>query len=90
MNLVIIALAVATVSTTVCLSSLFQPVRVLLKPVPVLGKLSRCPYCLNHYLAVPAAFIFGTSYIIINALAIVAMASMFGYILLKYLDLLEG
>ncbi|KKN46342.1 hypothetical protein LCGC14_0673700 [marine sediment metagenome] len=93
MNLIIVSLAIATFSTTICLSSLFRPIRVLLEPVPVLGKLSRCPYCLNHYLAIPASCIFGVDnliYTIVNAFAIVAMASIFGYMLLKYLDLLEN
>ena len=90
-GLIVISLAIATISTTVCLSSLFRPLRVLLEPVPVFGKLSRCPYCLNHYFAIPIVFISpGIVTGIIMALAIVAMSSVFGYVLLKYLDLLEN
>ncbi len=92
MNLIIVSMAAAAISTTVGLSSLFAPIRVLLEPVPVLGKLSRCPYCLNHWLAVPAAYILGVDSVIcaaVNVFAIVTMSSIFGYVLLKYLDLLE-
>ncbi len=93
MNLIIVSLAVAAISTTICLTGPFRWLRVLLEPVPVFGKLLKCPYCLNHYFAIPAALLVDVDNIIdtgVNALAIVAMASMFGYILLKYLDLLEG
>ncbi len=94
MNLIVIALAVATVSTTVCLSSLFRPVRVLLEPVPVIGKVSRCPYCLNLWLSPVVVFIMvdgmSVKEWIVLSLATAGMASIFSYMLTKYLDLLEG
>ncbi len=94
MNLIVISLAIAAVSTTICLTYVFRWLRILLEPVPVIGKLIKCPYCLNFYLAFAAVFVAVDveSYQewIFLSLAAVTLSSMFGYILLKYLDLLEG
>ena len=90
-GLIVIALAISAVSTTVALTPPFRWLRVLFENVPGVGKLLRCPYCLNHYLATPVIFA-APSIIegIIMAFAIITMSSIFGYMLLKYLDLLEN
>ena len=90
-GLIIVSLAIAAISTTVTLTSLFRPLRVSVKDVPFFGKLLKCPYCLNHWLALPVIFTAPSIGVgIIAAFAVVAMASIFGHQLLKYLDLLES
>ena len=92
MNLILVSLAVATISTTIAFTPPFRWLRVYFENVPGIGKILRCPYCMNHYFAIPAIMTLmplNLTQAIVGGFAIVALSSIFGYMLLKYLDLLE-
>ena len=59
-QIVIMALATATVSVTIAQSSAFKWLRDWTNDVPVLGTLLSCSYCLGHWVA--AALVFGNDW----------------------------
>ncbi len=51
-QLIIISLAIASISYTISHSELFKPIRFFLcKNINWLGKLISCPYCLSHWIS---------------------------------------
>ena len=80
------ALAIASISTTICKSSLFSGLQKY--------KLFRCPYCLNHWLAFAYVGYIARNGMapldfVINSFLIVTCASIGGYILSLYLKELD-
>ena len=63
-NLIVISLAIASISFTVTKSDIFRPFRLFTcKHSNSLGKLISCPYCFSHWVAL---FIMGLIYKSIN------------------------
>jgi hypothetical protein len=50
-SVLVLGAAVATVSTTLSKTLAFMWLRLLIKPLPFLGALVQCPYCLGHWLS---------------------------------------
>lgn len=50
-SILVLSAAVAAVTTTLSKTLAFKWLRLLLKPLPVLGALVQCPYCLGHWLS---------------------------------------
>jgi len=86
-ELLIISMAVTSIATTITLSSLFRPLRKLIK-----GKLFHCPYCLSHYLAFIGSVLISNSILnfIINSFAIVTVAGIFTLPLVILLEKLDA
>ncbi len=52
LQLIIISLAVASISFTISKSSIFKPVRLFIcKHSSFLGELFSCPYCISHWVS---------------------------------------
>lgn len=53
-DFILLALATGTITLTVTMSSIFEPVREKLELVPFFGALVNCGYCFAHWAAVAA------------------------------------
>jgi len=92
MDLVLISLAVATASMTLGVSRIAKPWRDWMSKRSVrAGHLAQCPYCLSHWLAFVAVLAYHpTWWLPIEVLAVVAMASAGCWVILRFLNELEG
>lgn len=90
-----LALANAAIVITLTKASLFKKFREYLPETPVinLNKLFHCPYCLSHYTSLLLILIFSppsSSFdFIIKTFALVTLTSIFSFLLIHYLNLLE-
>ncbi len=84
-DLIITSLAIATVSMTITKSSIFKEYRQSFTS-SFLKKLLNCPYCLSHWLAFLFVFKFG----LLQAVALIAMASIISLPILIFLEKLDA
>lgn len=54
--LIVLGAAIATLATTISKTLAFKEFRLVLRPLPILGSLVRCPYCLGHWFSLVACF----------------------------------
>lgn len=92
LQVIIIALATAAISTTTSMGSIFEPMRVFVeKRSKWLGKLARCPYCTGHWVAIIFTAIYQPLLIqkyvvadfIVTVFVIVALASLVSGAIMK-------
>jgi len=91
--MIFLAMAIASTTITISQTLIFKPLRERL-PGKWLKKLFKCPYCLAHYFSFFAVFFILPWYnyldLIIKTMALVALSSIFGLLILYYLNLLES
>jgi len=91
-NFLIVAAAIASTTITISKTLIFKPLRNNL-PGKWLKKLFHCPYCLAHYFSFFAVYFVLPWHnyldLIIKTMALVALSSIFGLLILHYLNLLE-
>ena len=92
-ELVLLSLAVATASMTLGVSRIAKPWRdwMMTYRSPWPGHFAHCPYCLSHWLAFLAVLLYHPSWWLpIEVLAVVAIASVGSWMILKFLNELEA
>lgn len=91
MNLIILALANATIVITLTKSSLFEKFRNMI-PFTCIRKLFHCPYCLSHWTSalIIIPYYYSLFDFIISVLVLNTLTSFAAFILLLYLKTLDN